>query len=118
LNRNSWLEFDASLKGLKVSRHIHNDHMIFFDIEHLYTFMKRLQVHNTDRKFGAKLIKSHSIQSAILLDVQQGIAKAQSLVIYREKNGKKREELFFDMLVYNKNRCLRLPWSTKVGEKR
>ena len=44
----------------------------------------------------------------------KGIEDADKLIVFREKNSVKKQELFFDMLVYGKNRCLRLPWSSKV----
>ena len=96
----SWIEFDATREQKKVSRHLHNDGMVFQDMEHLHTFMSRLQ-------------------NRINFDIRENAptaSTAQILVVYRQKNGSKVKELFFDMLVYTRNRCMRLPWSTKTGE--
>eukprot|EP01117_Protostelium_nocturnum_P019953 TRINITY_DN877_c0_g2_i1.p1 TRINITY_DN877_c0_g2~~TRINITY_DN877_c0_g2_i1.p1 ORF type:complete len:1104 (+),score=379.04 TRINITY_DN877_c0_g2_i1:496-3312(+) len=96
-----FLEFDASTAGKKVSRHLHNDKMIFFDSEHLWTFMRRL-------------IKT------INADHKNGNTDATKLIIMREKGKEKekKKEMIVDMLVYHKNMCLRLPGSTKSGELR
>lgn len=95
----SWIEFDATREQKKVSRHLHNDGMVFQGMEHLHTFMLRLQ-------------------NRINFDIRESASAstAQILVVYRQKNGSKVKELFFDMLVYTRNRCMRLPWSTKTGE--
>lgn len=99
LSNDYWIEFDSSKSEKKISRHLHNDAMVFSDIDHLFTFMKR-------------------IQTTIFLDIQKGNEEANKLIVFREKNGKKKKELFFDMLVYTRNRCMRLPWSTKYNEQR
>jgi hypothetical protein len=58
------------------------------------------------------------LQVTIFLDVHKGVQEAINLTVFREKYGKKKKELFFDMLVYTRNRCMRIPWSTKVNEYR
>jgi hypothetical protein len=73
--------------------------MIFEDVEQLQHFMKRLR-------------------DTILLDREKGIEKAEKLIVFREKLNSKKQELFFDLLVYGRNRCMRLPWSTKVAQQR
>ncbi|PRP78876.1 putative ATPase [Planoprotostelium fungivorum] len=97
--RERWIEYDASLKGKKVSRHLHNDGMVFYDSIHLYTFMKRL-------------IKTISTQ------VRNDVEDAKKLIIYRPsgKDGNVRKELVMDMKVYNRNNCLRLPGSVTGGD--
>jgi len=93
-----WMEFDAS-SNARTSRHLYNDAMIFLDSEHLHMFAKRV----------IKNIES---------DIEKHDLEAEKLIVFREKNGQKKKEIFIDMLVFRKNHCMRMPWSTKANEKR
>jgi hypothetical protein len=94
-----WVQLDSTRAEKKVSRHLFNDGMVFKDIDHLYTFVKRLQTMLND-------------------ECRKKNEAAIQLIISRQKYGQKKKEYFFDMQVYNKHHNLRLPWSTKLGEGR
>jgi len=73
----SWLEFDSSLPNIKISRHLHNDRIVFKNMDHLYTFMKELE-------------------SIIFTNVDDQLDKDESkLIVYREKKRKKKRENYF-----------------------
>ncbi len=42
----------------------------------------------------------------------------KTFTVWREKDGTMKEECFVDMTVYTRNRCFRLPFSSKLGEAR
>jgi DNA mismatch repair protein MLH1 len=95
-----WTEFDASaLPAHKMSRHLHCSTIAFADVDHMYTFMCR-------------------VERRVFRDARAGDPDAQLLVVYRDKRGKLVEELFVDMTVFTNNRCLRLPWASKPGQYR
>jgi len=62
--------------------------------------------------FAKRVVKS--IES----DIEKHDLEAEKLIVFREKNGQKKKEIFMDMLVFRKNHCMRMPWSTKANEKR
>ena len=100
VDSSSWMEFDSSKENVRVSRHLHNDSMIFRNIDHLFTFIKRLEMRVIEE------IKYFNNPNA------------RKLSIARSKRGKVKKEVVVDVLVYGRNRCMRLPWSRKPGDDR
>ena len=73
----TWLEFDASVPGLRVYRRLQNDRLVFRSMEHLRLFMKRVE---------ERIRHESQLSTSLAL-----------LFVSRERNHQKTKELVFKL---------------------